>query len=64
MNYLVERKLVVTPVYAEFARNSLVLVAPASSAAKITIKPGMHLSALLGASRLAVGDPASVPAGR
>src|SRR5262249_26849867 len=40
------------------------LVAPASSSAKITIRPGMHLSAMLGGTRLAVGDPASVPAGK
>jgi molybdate transport system substrate-binding protein len=64
MDYLVQRKLVVTPVYTEFASNSLVLVAPASSAAKIAIRPGMHLSAMLGGTRLAVGDPASVPAGK
>lgn len=64
MNSLVERKLVVTPVFAEFASNSLVLVAPASSSAKIAVRPGMHLSAMLGGTRLAVGDPASVPAGK
>jgi len=64
MNYLIQRKLVRSPVYKEFAGNSLVLVAPASSTTKASIRPGMHLSALLGGSRLAIGDPASVPAGK
>ncbi len=64
MDYLAQRKLVVTPIYAEFAGNSLVLVTPASSAVKFSIRSGMHLSALLGGGRLALGDPASVPAGK
>ena len=64
MDHLAKRKLVVTPVYVEFAGNSLVLVAPASSTATFSIRPDMHLSALLGGGRLAVGDPASVPAGK
>ena len=43
----------------------LVLVAPAASRLRLTIRPGFALAQALGArGRLAVGDPASVPAGR
>ena len=44
--------------------NALVLVMPTAKARKVTIAPGRDLAALLGPSgRLAVGDPAHVPAG-
>ncbi|HET9019592.1 MAG TPA: molybdate ABC transporter substrate-binding protein, partial [Acetobacteraceae bacterium] len=44
--------------------NALVLVVPAARARTVTIGPGLDLAALLGpAGRLAVGDPAHVPAG-
>lgn len=43
----------------------LVLVAPAASRLRLTIRPGFALAQALGSrGRLAVGDPASVPAGR
>ena len=44
--------------------NALVLVVPAAQATRVTIGPGFDLAALLGRDgRLAVGDPAHVPAG-
>jgi molybdate transport system substrate-binding protein len=44
--------------------NALVLVAPAASEARLTIAPGFPLAATLGAGRLAIGEPSSVPAGK
>ncbi|HEX3983958.1 MAG TPA: molybdate ABC transporter substrate-binding protein, partial [Acidisoma sp.] len=44
--------------------NRLVLVAPAGSGAKIDIKPGFDLVAMLKGGRLAMADPDSVPAGK
>lgn len=43
--------------------NSLVLIAPAGTARPIAIRPGFPLAAMLGRGRLAMADPASVPAG-
>jgi molybdate transport system substrate-binding protein len=43
--------------------NDLVLVAPAKSTVELHIAPGFPLAAALGSGRLAVGDPAAVPAG-
>lgn len=43
--------------------NRLVLVAPDSSALRITIEPDFPLVAALGDGRIALGDPAHVPAG-
>ena len=44
--------------------NTLVLVAPKNSAAKIALGPDAKLGLLLSEGRLAMGDPASVPAGQ
>lgn len=46
-----------------FLTNSLVLVAPRDRTQTIAIKPGFPLARALGNGRLAVGDPAAVPAG-
>lgn len=43
--------------------NRLVLVAADKSALRVTIEPGFPLAAALGDRRLAMGDPAHVPAG-
>lgn len=43
--------------------NSLVLVAPAVSSLQVRVAPGFDLAKLLGAGRLAIADPDSVPAG-
>ncbi len=44
--------------------NELVLIAPASSAARLKIAPGFDLAAALGGGRLAIADPRAVPAGK
>ena len=46
------------------ARNRLVLIAHANSTDRVDIAPGFALSPLVGDSRLAIGDPLHVPAGR
>lgn len=43
--------------------NDLVLVAPKASTVALTIAPNFGLAAALGNGRLALGDPAAVPAG-
>jgi len=48
-----------------FLANTLVLIAPASSATKpVAIRRGFPLAALLGRNKLAMGEPDSVPAGK
>ena len=64
MEYLAARKLVRAGDVVRVARNRLVLIAPASSRVALTITPGFALAHALGTGRLAVGDPASVPAGK
>src|SRR3546814_8733313 len=44
--------------------NRLVLIAPADSPLRLRLSPELPLRALLGDGRLAVGDPAHVPADR
>ena len=63
MDYLAERRLIKTDTRANLVGNDLVLVAPASRPVKLSIAPGFPLAAALGTGRLAVGDPAAVPAG-
>ena len=64
MDFIATRDLIVPQTRREFLGNSLVLVVPADKAGKITIGPGFDLASLLGPNgRLAIGDPAHVPAG-
>ncbi len=50
---------------ADVASNALVLIAPANSPARLKVAPKMDMLAALGANgRLAMADPAAVPAGR
>lgn len=44
--------------------NSLVLVAPQRSRVQLAIRPGFALARALGRGRLAIADPAAVPAGK
>ncbi|KMS59689.1 molybdenum ABC transporter substrate-binding protein [Novosphingobium barchaimii LL02] len=46
-----------------FLRNSLVLIAPRASTVRLRIAANMPLSRTLGTGRLAIADPAGVPAG-
>jgi molybdate transport system substrate-binding protein len=47
-----------------FLANRLVLIAPATRARPVAIRPGFPLAELLGSGRLAMGEPGSVPAGK
>lgn len=50
---------------ATFLGNRLVLVAPAGTRGQVALRPGVDLARLLGADgRLAMADPAAVPAGK
>lgn len=64
MDYLAERHLIQPESRFNLLGNDLVLVAGKAGAAQVEIKPGFDLAALLGTSRLAVGQVDSVPAGR
>lgn len=64
MDYLAERGRIVEGSRVIVARNRLVVIAPAARAAPLEIEPGVALLERLGKGRLALGDPAHVPAGR
>ena len=64
MDYLDQKKLIVAGTRADLLGNALVLVAPKSNApTPVKIEPGFPLAKMLGDGRLAMGDPAHVPAG-
>jgi molybdate transport system substrate-binding protein len=64
MDYLAERKLIKPDTREKFLGNKLVLVAPANSNVSLTIGPNFPLEQALGSGRLAIADPAAVPAGK
>ncbi len=64
MDYLKARNLINNASRVDLLGNRLVLVAPAASKLRLQIAPGFSLLAALGNSRLAIGDPDSVPAGK
>ena len=64
MDYLESRKLIKPQSRSDLLGNSIVLVASAISTVELTIAPGFALAAALGGGRLAMADPAAVPAGR
>jgi molybdate transport system substrate-binding protein len=64
MDYVAERKLIKPDTRAKFLGNRLVLVANANSKILLTIEPSFPLAQALGDGRLAMADPASVPAGK
>ncbi len=63
MDYLQQRRLIRPDSRRNLLGNELVLIAPAGSEAQVTIAPGFPLRQLLHGGRLALADPASVPAG-
>jgi molybdate transport system substrate-binding protein len=63
MDYLARRALIRSGSRRDLLGNALVLIAPADSALRLKIAPGLDLAGALGGGRLAVGDPDSVPAG-
>jgi molybdate transport system substrate-binding protein len=64
MDYLQARNLIQRDTRHDVLGNRLVLIAPADSKIKLKIEPHFPLAATLGKSRLATGDPDSVPVGR
>ena len=64
MDYLQKRNLIQPATRKNLLGNQLVLVAPADSNVTVDIKPGFDLVGLLNGGRLAMADPASVPAGK
>lgn len=64
MDYLDNRGLIAHDTRRNLLGNHLVLIAPASSAVKLTIAPRFDLAGALGGGRLAIADPDSVPAGK
>lgn len=64
MNELAGRQLLRSDTRVNLLGNALVLIAPRGEAPALTIAPGFPLAAALGSSRLALADPAGVPAGK
>ncbi|MEO8481021.1 MAG: molybdate ABC transporter substrate-binding protein [Acidobacteriota bacterium] len=64
MSYVAQRNLIRPETLVNLLGNDLVLVAPADSKVTLAIAPNFGLASALGAGRLAVADPAAVPAGR
>ena len=64
MDYVQKHNLIQPATRRNLLGNRLVLVAPAGSGVKIDIKPGFDLVGMLKGGRLAMADPASVPAGK
>lgn len=64
MDYLEQRSLIQKATRRNMLGNRLALVAPASSTIRLQIKANFPLLAALNGSRLATGDPDSVPVGR
>src|SRR4029079_17074199 len=63
-DYVDQRRLLVPATRVNLLRNTLVLIAPASSKASLTIGPNFGLAAALGQDKLAMANPDSVPAGK
>ena len=64
MDYLSQRHVLVAPTRSNLLRNTLVLIAPAMTGSTLTIGERFPLAAALGAGKLAMANPDSVPAGR
>jgi len=64
MDYAEKRNLIKPETRKNLLGNELVLVAPVDSDVKVEIAPNFPLAALLKDGRLALADPAAVPAGK
>ena len=64
MDYVQKKSLINEKSRITLLGNKLVLVAPKTSTATITLGPNAPLAQLIGDGRLAIGDPKSVPAGK
>lgn len=63
MDYAQKHDLIDTGTRRNLLGNELVLIAPATTTGDVDLKTGAELDAKLGGGRLAMGDPAHVPAG-
>jgi molybdate transport system substrate-binding protein len=64
MDHLESKALIDRASRRNVAGNALVLIAPAASTIELEIEPNFDIAAALGGGRLAIAEPASVPAGR
>jgi molybdate transport system substrate-binding protein len=64
MDYLDQRHLIRAGTRVNLLGNALVLIAPKSKPVTLKIMPGFALAAALGGNRIAIADPAAVPAGK
>ncbi|MDZ7895164.1 MAG: molybdate ABC transporter substrate-binding protein [Sphingobium sp.] len=64
MDYVAARKLLRPGSRAAFLSNRLVLIAPVDSRLRLAIGRGFPIARALGTGRLAMADPAAVPAGK
>jgi molybdate transport system substrate-binding protein len=64
MDYLEKKQLLAPGTRRDVLGNKLVLIAPANSTASVKISTGPALLAAIGTSRVATGDPDSVPVGK
>ncbi len=64
MDYLAQRNPGIVATRVNLLRNELVMIAPASAKISVELKRGLQLGKLLGNDRLAIADPAHVPAGK
>jgi molybdate transport system substrate-binding protein len=64
MNYLAGRNLIKPETWLNLLGNKLVLIASAGTAPTLAIGPNFPLAQALGNGRLAIADPALVPAGK
>lgn len=63
VDHLDEQQLLVPGSRVPLLSNRLVLIAPLDSPLQLRLSPELDLAGLLGGRRLAIGDPAHVPAG-
>ena len=64
MDYLDTRRLLAPGTRVDLLGNRLVLIVPAASTSTLKIAPNFALASALGAERLALANPDSVPAGK
>lgn len=64
VDYLLQRSLINPQTRRDVLTNRLVLIAPLDSKTSLQIAPGFPIGAAMGKTRLATGDPDSVPVGR
>ena len=64
MDYLEKKDLINVRTRQNLLKNRLVMIAPAASKTALKIGPKFALAAALGNDRLAMADPAAVPAGK